>query len=207
MKSEKLHKQNLKEPIFKPIFGKSWEALPPVFYKHYANRANCLDTSIVEGKLDVMCKWFLKPSFWFLKVAPPYSEKNVSVSVHFTSQLDNSDFSFDRVFYFKNRVPFHFKSKMRQISGNEVREKMSYGICWHSLYSWEENQVRLTHKGYSLSVGRFSFVLPITWLIGRSDAYETAIDENSFYMCATITHPLFGKIYEYKGQFKVVKEV
>ena len=48
--------------------------------------------------------------------------------------------------------------------------------------------------------------LPITWLIGRSDAEEMAVDDNKFDMCATITHPLLGKIYEYKGRFRVIKE-
>lgn len=195
------------EPIFKPIFGKSWNNLPPVMHKHYANRPYSDDISTVKGNLDVSCKWYLSPVLWLLGTVPPYNEKNVPVTVNFNSQPDSAEFCFNRTFYFNNHKPFHFNSRMRQLKDNEVMEKMNYGICWHSLFSWNEEQVILEHKGYSLHIGSINIPLPITWLIGRGDAYETPVDDSTFDMSATITHPLLGKIYEYKGQFKIVKEV
>ena len=195
------------EPIFKPIFGESWNSLPPVMHKHYANRPYSEDISTVEGTLDVMCKGYLKPFLKLSGTAPPYNEKGVPVTVHFTSQPDTNAFCFDRVFYFKNRKPFHFCSHMTQVKGNEIMEQMKYGICWHSDYGWDGTKVTLQHKGYSLRIAGMNIPLPITWLIGRGDAEEIAIDENTFDMRVTMTHPLFGQIYGYKGRFKVVKEV
>ena len=50
-----------KEPIFKSIFGSSWESLPDVMKKHYANRPNSDDRVEVIGKIDTFCagpiKW------------------------------------------------------------------------------------------------------------------------------------------------------
>ena len=43
------------EPIFKSIFGASWDELPSVMRKHYANRPYSDDITIVDGVLDVMC--------------------------------------------------------------------------------------------------------------------------------------------------------
>lgn len=195
------------KPIFQLIFGDGWSKLPPVMLKHYANRPYSNDISTVEGHLDVMCKWYIQPLFCLLGTVPAYNEKNVSVTVNFTSQQNNSGFGFERVFYFKNRKPFHFRSCMYQVSGNEVMERMKYGICWHSSYSWDGKQVVLAHKGYSLRIFGINIPLPITWLIGRGDAYEIPIDDNTFGMCVNITHPLLGNIYEYKGQFKIIKEI
>ncbi len=195
------------KPIFKPIFGKSWETLPPVMHKHYANRPYSFDIATVKGNLDVMCKWYVQPFFRVLGTVPPYNEKNVPVTVNFTSQLETAGFGFERIFNFKNRQPVHFHSRMYQVKGNEVMECMNYGICWHSYYSWDGNKVTLRHKSYSLRVLDFNIPLPITWLVGRADADEIPVSDNTFAMCATITHPLFGKIYEYKGQFKVTKEI
>ncbi len=195
------------EPIFKPIFGKSWNDLPPVMRRHYANRPYSDDSSTVEGTLDIMCKWYLKPMFWLLGTVPPYSELKVPVTVHFTSQTDGGAFCFGRIFHFRNRKPFHFRSHMTQVADNEVIEQMNYGICWHSRYFWDGERVILQHKGYSLRLGSFNIPLPITYLVGRGDAYEVAVSDIAFNMCVTLTHPLLGKIYEYKGQFQVVKEV
>jgi len=195
------------EPIFKLIFGESWEDLPPVFHKHYANRPFSNDLCMIEGKLDVMCKWYIRPFFLLFGTVPTHNEKNIPVTVNFTSQMDSEAFCFERIFRFKNHRTFRFNSRMFQIKDNEVMERMNYGICWHSFYEWDGAKVVLRHKNYSLRIFNLNIFLPITWLIGRGGAEEIAVDENTFAMCATITHPLLGKIYEYKGQFKIVKQV
>lgn len=195
------------DPIFMPIFQENWDNLPPVMRKHYANRPYSDDVSIVEGTLDVMCKWYLKPALWFLGTVPPYNQKNVPVFVHFTSQKNNAGFGFERVFHFEGREPVRFHSRMFHRQGREIVELMRFGICWHSNYGWDGHNVTLDHKGYSLRLGKWNIPLPITWFIGRGDAYETPIDDITFSMCVTLKHPIFGVIYGYKGQFTVVKEI
>ena len=76
---DRIDNLNLKnEPIFKPIFGDAWNDLPPVIHKHYANHPYCEQSTIVEGKLDVMCagpvQW-LAPLFWLTRGIPPQNEK------------------------------------------------------------------------------------------------------------------------------------
>jgi hypothetical protein len=194
-------------PIFLPIFHESWNDLPPVMRKHYANRPFCDDISIVEGKLDVMCKWYVKPVFWLLRNVPPYSQRNVPVTVRFTSQSESAGFGFEREFHFDGRPLVKFDSRMFHRGGSEIMELMKFGICWHSNYGWDGNNVTLTHKGYSLRIGKRNLMLPITWLIGRGDAHETPIDEDSFAMMVSLTHPILGRLYSYAGNFTVVKEV
>ena len=48
------------EPIFKSIFGESWDDLLPVIQKHYANRPYTEDVITVNGKLDLMCEGPIK---------------------------------------------------------------------------------------------------------------------------------------------------
>lgn len=193
------------EPIFKPIFNKSWDSLPPVMLKHYANKPYSTDLNIVEGKMEIFCKKYLKPLFWLIGTAPAFNEVDVPVTVEFSSVPDGKDFCFNRIFHFKNHKTFHFRSRLTQVKDNEVKECMSYGICWHCYYSWDGKKITLQHKGYSWQIGRIKIPLPVTWLMGRCDANEWPIDENTFDMCATINHPILGKVYEYKGRFKVVE--
>jgi hypothetical protein len=197
----------VQEPIFKSIFQDSWNDLPLVMKKHYANRAYSNDEVIIEGYLDVYCRWFLKPLFWLFGTVPPYNKKNTPVTIHFKSESNSRAFCFDRIFFFSIDKPFHFRSKMFQFQNNEVIEVMNYGICWHSLYSWNGTKVELKHKGYSFKLFGFYIPLPITWIIGAGNSQEFPIDDYSFRVHATINHHIFGKFYEYKGEFKFTKEL
>ncbi len=99
-----------KQPVFKPIFGDSWDSLPIVIRKHYANRPYSNDLVTVEGTLDVTC----------------------------------------------GRV--------------------------------------------------FRIFRPLLHLLGEGNAEEIAVDNDTFDMHVDISHPWWGKIYEYQGQFRITRE-
>lgn len=201
-----MHKMALSEPIFQPIFGESWHELPLVMLKHYANHPYSDDVVTVEGTMDVTCKWYVKPFFKLMGMLPPHNAKNVSVTVHFSSQPDSNAFCFNRIFYFNKQKPYHFHSRMIQIKENEVAEEMASGIRWHCYYGWDGEKVTLRHKGYSFKLLGKAVMLPVTWLVGKGEADEIPLDDNCFAMRAAIIHPLLGMLYEYKGQFEVIKE-
>ena len=59
--------------------------------------------------------------------------------------------------------------------------------------------------GYSLYI--FNRCIPpplLSWLIGKPYAEETAIDDSSFAMLLILQHPLFGKLFTYKGKFTIM---
>lgn len=194
------------QPIFQSIFGASWDDLPPVIKKHYANRPYTDDRVVAEGTLDVLCKHPLKalaPLMSLMGQIPPANARNVPVIVHFTSEPNNKAFTFDRVFNFNNRKPYSFKSKMVQIEGNQVIEIMRFGLGWKMLYLWDGEKVILKHKGYALNIFGHFIPLPLTLILGEGYAEEHPVDESCFDMMTHITHPWWGKVYEYKGRFRI----
>ncbi|PHZ85337.1 DUF4166 domain-containing protein [Paremcibacter congregatus] len=198
------------DPIFKTIFGEDWNKLPPVMHKHYANRPYTTDLATVEGTLDVMCAGpikFLAPIFWLMRGIPPHTEVDVSVVVNFESDEESNFFHFRRIFNFKTRKPYSFNSRMMQIKDNEVVEIMWSGFGWRMHYVWEAGRVKLKHKGYVFHLFGCLIPLPLTFLLGEGNAEEIAIDDNSFDMKVTITHPWWGKVYQYGGRFKVKKNI
>ena len=40
-------------PIFQPVFGESWERMPPVLQRHYANQPYTEDVVTLEGVMDI----------------------------------------------------------------------------------------------------------------------------------------------------------
>ena len=120
-----------REAVFKSIFASSWQEMPVVFHKHYANRANAEDKTVVEGLLNVSCRGPIRlfaPFFRLLGGIPPENEKNVAVTVCFSTEVDSTAFHFDRTFYFKDKKPRHFRSRMIQLEGSEVVELMKWGV-------------------------------------------------------------------------------
>lgn len=95
---------------------------------------------------------------------------------------------------------------MMQIRGDEVIEIMRFGLGWKMRYLWDGEKVVLQHRGYALHLLGHLVLLPLTLLMGKGYAEEIAIDDTTFNMVTHITHPWWGKIYEYKGQFKIAKE-
>lgn len=211
LRQKNVHRiDNLKlknEPIFKSIFGDSWEKLPLVMKKHYSNRPYTQDITAVKGMLEVMCKpplLYMSPLMKLLGQIPTRNEKNVPVTVHFQSDLNSKSFYFNRTFNFARGKPYRFQSRMLQIENDEVIEIMRFGLGWKLRYAWDSEKVVLTHKGYVLQLFGHFIPLPLTLLMGAGYAEEHPIDDNTFDMQTHITHPWWGKIYEYKGRFEVL---
>ncbi len=197
------------KPIFQNIFGEKWNELPPVMHKHYANRPYCDDTAIVEGSLDIisnqpllMMSWMMK----FLGQIPVSNEKKVPVTVEFKSDDNSRSFHFVRSFHFKSDKPYVFHSRMMQIKDNEAIEIMRFGLGWKMLFLWDGKKVILQHNGYALHLFGHFIPMPLTYLMGAGYAEEIAVDDTTFDMITHITHPWWGKIYEYKGRFRITKE-
>lgn len=196
-----------KEPIFKEIFSDDWDKLPIVMKKHYANRPFSDDVNICQGVMDIEFNWLGKlctPLFKLFGTLIPYQGKGIKAVVKCgSSKIDNS-FSFDRSLYFPNKKPFYFRSKMVPLRNNELIEFMKFGIGWHMKYEYEDNLVKLKHIGYVINIFGLRMPIPLALLLGKGYAQEKALSDDEFEMFVTIIHPLWGKIYEYRGQFKII---
>jgi|TARA_B100000902_G_C27291355_1_gene907314 hypothetical protein len=198
-----------KQPIFKSIFGSSWSKLPIVIQKHYANRPYSNDVVTVKGKMDIEFNWFGKlcaPLFRIFGTLIPYQGKNIETTVHYKSSKTDNSFSFDRILHFPNKKPFYLRSKMVPIKGKKVIEYMGFGFGLCMNYKYEDDLVKLTYLGYIIKVFDLNIPIPLSFLIGKGYAEERAISNNSFKMFVTITHPLWGRVYKYRGQFNIVKQ-
>lgn len=195
-------------PIFASIFGESWPSMPLVFHKHYANRPYCNDVTKTIGIMDIEMAWFLKilaPLFAFTQTLVPFAEQAIRCNVNFESETTSNAFWFNRQFYFPNRKPYLFKSKLVPQNGNKVIEYTKSGIGWIATYEFTDGLVKLNHLGYIFTIFGQELSLPLELIFGKSTAWEEAIDENRFRMKMEIRHPIFGMFYGYSGEFTVVE--
>lgn len=194
-------------PIFKPIFGDAWDALPPVMHLHYANRPFCRDTHVADGVMTVRASPLMRlmaPISHALGAIPIANEADIPVTVTFRSEENSRALVFDRLFHLKGRKPYRFRSRMLPVGGNQIVEQMRFGLGWRVAFSAKGDRVLLTHQGYALTVAGKLINLPLDWLMGRVSAQEWATGPDSFGMAVTIDHWLFGQIYEYRGTFRMM---
>lgn len=197
------------QPIFQSVFAEQWDKLPTVIHKHYANRPFSDDVVTVEGNMDVEFGWLIKLFSPFLRlfgVLVPYQGNDVPVTVKFRSESDSSVYCLDRTFNFPNKNPYVFYSRMVPVKENLIIEFMKYGIGWKHRFYYKDDKVILEHHSYVWKVFNLIIPVPIGLFLGRGYAEEEAMNENQFRMKMNITHPLFGKMYEYRGVFEVIDE-
>ena len=195
------------EPIFKSIFGKSWDELPVALQKHYANRPYSNDIVTLDGVMDIKLSKLtraMKPLFKLFGTLVPYEGENIPIIVHSKSDPDSANYILERHFNFPGQKPYIFRSAFVRIKDNDVVEIMKFGIGWRCYYSYEGGKVLLTHKGYSWRIFGLLIPVPLGLLLGKGYAEEQMIDDDSFRMRMVISHPWFGETFEYKGQFKVL---
>jgi len=200
------------QPTFQPVFGDAWPRMPDVFHRHYANWPFSDDMTVVEGVMDIAChgpmRW-LAPVINRMGQIPAMNVGGVAVRDEYRSDPATRAFHFRRIFSLPGGRVYEFRSRMLQVDGAEMVEIMRFGLCWRFRCGWDGEKVVLSHRGYGLSVFGIRLPLPLGLLIGRSDAEETAVDnetdDDTFDMVTRIVHPWWGLVYEYKGRFTVTE--
>lgn len=191
--------------IFEAIFGDKWQQLPPVFKRHYANRAYTQDKFTVKGTITIhnkgIMKWF-GPLMGWLRTLPPYAADHVPITVDYVSSADSNAFHMQRIFYYPNKAAFVFNSKMIPLHDNLLVELTQAYVGWKMAYEYDGEMIKLVHQGFVLKFFKWFIPLPVEWVIGKCQSYEVAISDDEFRMNMQFTHPWFGVLYEYYGNFR-----
>ena len=177
-------------------------------HDHYAIRPHSNDLVIATGTMNITMSFLTRLAAPFLKltgtlVARPGS--NIDVTVKFTSDAENGWMCFDRSFTFEDGQQVQFFSRMQPVGDNQIIEWTQSGVGWRAAFSFENDQVHLTHKGYNINLFGHIINLPVSWLFGYGNAREHATSPTGFDMEMTLTHPLWGQIYGYDGHFEITK--
>jgi hypothetical protein len=95
---------------------------------------------------------------------------------------------------------------MIPLKGNELVEMMGRGLGWRTAYKWDGQKVILAHRGYVVRLFGLSIPVPLTLLMGSGYAEEIAVDDDTFAMWTEVRHPWWGKVFGYRGTFRVTKD-
>ena len=197
----------MNKPIFHSVFSNAWQSLPRVFQSHYAHRLGTDDLVIVAGRMDVSCSPALQRWGWLLalmKSIPPFEQQDVPVTVAIRSHPSSKGLHFYRTFHFNGRKPYHFHSCLTPIDDNQVFEETGANIGWCTRISFDGKKIIMRHDGYAIRLLARYFKIPLQNLLGEGYAEESVVNDDTFDVAMRMSHPKWGKWYEYKGRFKIL---
>tara|TARA_R110002110_G_scaffold415800_1_gene656288 strand:+ start:44746 stop:45738 length:993 start_codon:yes stop_codon:yes gene_type:complete len=205
-------KQHSEQPLFRRVFRAQWDSMPVIFHKRYANRSYHTESVILNGTMNIYLSKYYKlisPFLRFSGALVPFAGTNIPVTITLSSTEDSESVMMDRVFHYPEGKPYHFKSKIIVTSKLDVLEIMKYGLGIRLAYKYQHQNIHLNYKGYIWRFMGLNIPIPMAVFLGRVTALETVLsdDAKDFKMIATANHLLYGKIFEYSGQFKVTKEI
>lgn len=193
-------------PLFADVFGKDWQTLSPVMQKRFSNRAYSNDRVLINGTMTIRsARWmrFIKPLLKLSGALIQQDGENIPVVVKFRSEPNSAKYFFDREFNFNQ--PVRFNSYMMNIKNNSMVEFMRFNVGWRAKFSVKNGCVMMSHDGYVLRIFNMLIPIPISLFLGKCNAVECPISDDTFSMEMSLNHFLFGKIYEYKGTFKIIE--
>lgn len=203
--------QLMREPIFKTVLGDQWMQLGSIIREHYALTPFSQDYVRVEGVMEevhhsLIAKLLIPFGVLFGAIVP-FRGANVPISVHYSSSTDDANLYWDRVFQFRHRKSFHFKSFMHHVGSNEVIEYVRFGVGMRLRVTAEEGALVFRDEGYVWKLFGYRFPIPIGLVFGSAYVEERPLDTDSFSMKMELTHPLFGTLFRYRGRFKIASHL
>lgn len=198
-------KRNENLPLFAQVLGDEWQTLPDIMKKRFSNRPYSNDEISVEGLMTIKSSRWMRAIKPFLKLSGALIHQdgeNIPVIVNFKCEKNSAKYWFDRKFNFV--PPVLFKSYMLNIKDNIMVEFMRFNIGWRTKFSVSGDSVVMSHGGYVLRFFNVLIPLPIGLLLGKCNVVERPVSDDSFSMEMSLTHFIFGKIYEYRGLFKIL---
>lgn len=194
-------------PLFRHVFADSWDALPPVFLKRYAHRGGSRDTVVLTGVMQFRASRLarlLSPILRLRGMPPMFSATDVPVTLRITGQGESATLHLAREFSPQDRrKPVRFDTLVQPAATDEVIGWARGAVGWVASYRYQEQTVRMAHRGYRGRLFGRTFRLPLEKFIGTCNAWERAENDNRISMRLEMRRPDGKLFYGYSGVFDV----
>ncbi|KAB2915881.1 MAG: DUF4166 domain-containing protein [Dechloromonas sp.] len=183
--------------LMQTALGADWQQLPPALQTHYR-----FGTTIDDGYMDIEYPRFMQPCLSLLHAIGALVDRGGRqiATVVDKQVVGERQYWRRRMTYPDGRV-IRFNSFWVAAGGNQLIEFVNPLLGLQMAAHVEDG--RLHYRGVRFVVKLGHLLLPIPeWLVlGHTSIVEEALDESRFRMDFRITHPLFGQVFRYAGEF------
>lgn len=184
--------------LMQRALGDDWEKLPAALQAHYRFGATT-DT----GSMAIEYPRFMQAYLSALRlVGALVNRRSHAVATVVNKRVVGDRQYWRRTITYPDGKVIHFNSFWVHAGGNQVIEYVNPLLGLQMAVHLDEG--RLHYRGIRFVVKLGTLLLPIPeWLVlGHTTIVEEAIGESCFVMDFRLTHPWFGQVFRYSGEFE-----
>lgn len=187
--------------LMQRALGNDWEKLPPALQAHYR-----FGTTTDTGHMDIEYPRFMQPYLGVLRLFGALIDRcGRRVSTVVNKHVVGERQYWARVITYPDGKTVHFNSFWVYAGSNQLIEFVN-PVLGLQMAAYVEDG-RLHYKGLRFVAKLGPVLLPIPeWLVlGHTTIVEAAVDDTHFAMDFRLTHPLFGQVFRYSGEFEATQ--
>lgn len=188
--------------LMQRVLGKQWEQLPPVLRAHYQANTN---TDI--GTLDIEYPRWIQLYLDILRVVGALINRpGKAIQTAVEKHMDGNIQYWRRRLRFPDGKIMLFKSHWVATQTGELIEYVTSVLGLRMRVRVEDGRLHYEGRHFVLRLGRLLVPIPECLVLGHTTIVESAVDADHFAMDFRLSHPLFGQMYRYRGEFRTVCE-
>ncbi len=185
--------------LMQQALGADWDRLPPVLQAHYR-----FGTTTETGRMDIEYPRFMQPFLSLFRVfGALVNRPGRQVATVVEKRVVGERQDWRRTITYADGRVIHFDSFWIPAGHGRLIEFVNpaLGLQMAPYVTGE----RLHYRGvrFIVKLGAIQLPIPEWMVLGHTTIVETAIDESHFVMDFRLTHPLFGQLFRYSGQFGI----
>ena len=184
--------------LMQHALGADWEKLPPALQAHYR-----FGTTTDTGHMDIDYPWFMQPFLSVLRLfGALVNRSGQQVATVVEKCVVGERQYWRRTITYPDGKVVHFNSFWVSAEPGQMIEFVNPVLGLQMAPYVTGN--RLHYRGVRFVAKLGALLLPIPeWLVlGHTTIVEEAIDATHFVMDFRLTHPLFGQVFRYSGEFE-----
>ncbi|MDD2721823.1 MAG: DUF4166 domain-containing protein [Gallionella sp.] len=182
--------------------GEDWHKLPAALQAHYR-----FGTTTDSGHMDIEYPWFMQPYLSVLRIFGALVKRRgqqlpTVVEKHVVGERQY----WRRTIAYPDGNRVYFNSFWVSAGNNEVIEFVNPVLGLQMAVYVEGGKLHYRGVRFVAKLGNRLLPIPEWLVLGHTTITEMAVDETHFAMDFRITHPLFGQVFRYSGEFDATSE-
>jgi hypothetical protein len=179
--------------------GAEFDRLPPALQAHYK-----AGTARETGHMDIEYPRWMQPFLTLLRLVGALvnrSGRQVPTTVEKVDEGARQ--AWRRTISFPEGKVIYFNSTWVAGTGNRLIEYVNPLLGLEMAMHVADGKLYYEGVRFVVKLGALQLPIPEWLLLGHTTIVEEAVDTTHFAMDFRVTHPLFGQIFRYAGQFEV----
>jgi hypothetical protein len=178
--------------------GADWDKLPPALQAHYRFGATT-DT----GHMDIEYPRFMQAFLSVLRVfGALVNRRGRDVSTVVQKSVVGERQHWRRIITYPDGKMVHFNTVWVSAGGNRLIEFVNPVLGLQMAVRVEQGELHYCGVTFVAKLGPILLRIPEWLALEHTSIVEVAVDESHFAMDFRLTHPLFGEVFRYSGEFE-----